>query len=294
MERIKKQELHEIFEKLRQGDKDRLNELYKKYNKLIYGIAFSILKNKEDSEDLVQIVFLKIFKIDKSKLPKKNESSWLYSLTKNETLNYLKKKTKDLNIDEIYNIAEEDKELNKIIDNDEYNKIISKLNEQEQEIVSLKILSKLSFKEISLLLNLPMGTVQWKYYTSLYTLRFLLGNISMVIIGILLYIKGNVENKKINESNIENGQNLVINETSEEQELSKNEISSSVENGTTITIDSIMQNETIEIQEPQQNNDNVNISIGLLGFTSFFLVFTLIIAIIGLKHKSRMHKKSTK
>ncbi len=291
MERIKKQELHEIFEKLRQGDKDRLNELYKKYNKLIYGIAFSILKNKEDSEDLVQIVFLKIFKIDKSKLPKKNESSWLYSLTKNETLNYLKKKTKDLNIDEIYNIAEEDKELNKIIDNDEYNKIISKLNEQEQEIVSLKILLKLSFKEISLLLNLPMGTVQWKYYTSLYTLRFLLGNISMVIIGILLYIKGNVENKKINESNIENGQNLVINETSEEQELSKNEISSSVENGTTITIDSIMQNETIEIQEPQQNNDNVNISIGLLGFTSFFLVFTLIIAIIGLKHKSRMHKK---
>ena len=140
---------------------------------------------------------MKIFQMDKNKLPTTNESTWLYSLTKNETLNYLRKKKQEVNLDEIYYITEEDKELNKIIDKDNYNRIIAKLNKQERDIVSLKILSNMSFKEISLLLNIPMGTVQWKYYTSLYTLRLLLGNISMVIIGILLFIKSNISNRKM-------------------------------------------------------------------------------------------------
>ena len=85
---MKKQDLHIIFQDLQQGDSKKLNNLYNEYNRLIYGIAFSISKNKEDSEDIVQIVFLKIFQMDKSKLPTNNEASWLYSLTKNETLNY--------------------------------------------------------------------------------------------------------------------------------------------------------------------------------------------------------------
>lgn len=49
---------------------------------MIYGIAFSILKNKEDSEDVVQIVFSKLYVLDKEKLPKEKEATWLYSVTK--------------------------------------------------------------------------------------------------------------------------------------------------------------------------------------------------------------------
>ena len=125
---MKKQDLHIIFQNLQHGDSNILNNLYNEYNRLIYGIAFSILKNKEDSEDIVQIVFMKIFQMDKTKLPTNNEASWLYSLTKNETLNYLRKKKQELNLDEIYYISEEDKELNKIIDNDSYNRLIAKLD----------------------------------------------------------------------------------------------------------------------------------------------------------------------
>ena len=197
MKSINKQDLHLIFQEIKQGNYNKLDDLYCKYNKLIYNIAFSILKNRENSEDIVQIVFMKIFQMDKNKLPTTNESTWLYSLTKNETLNYLRNKKQEVNLDEIYYITEEDKELSKLIDEDNYNRIIAKLNKQEREIISLKILSNMSFKEISLLLNMPMGTVQWKYYTSLYTLRLLLGNISMVIIGILLFIKSNISNRKM-------------------------------------------------------------------------------------------------
>ena len=294
MDKIKKQELHEIFQKAKQGEANALNELHEKYHKLFYSIAFSILKNKEDSEDVVQIVFLKIFQTDKDKLPTANEASWLYSLTKNETLNYLRKNN----------------ELNKIIDNDSYNRIITKLDKQAQEIVSLKILSNMSFREISLLLNMPMGTVQWKYYTSLYTLRLLLGNISMVIIGILIFVKANLSNKKM-EQNSENVENEAESGEGKNEQF-ENEINSSKENETDSTIssdnlldniaenvidntDAFTQNEIIEIEEAQENNyENTNYNIGILSFTGIFLVFTIIFTIIFVKHQQMTHKNVSK
>ena len=297
MYKLKKQELHLIFSEIRQGNTNKLNDLYENYNKLIYGIAFSILKNKEDSEDIVQIVFMKIFQIDKNKLPTSNEASWLYSLTKNETLNYLRKKKQEINLDEIYYISEEDKELNKIIDDDSYNRLITKLDKQSQEIVSLKILSNMSFREISLLLNMPMGTVQWKYYTSLYTLRLLLGNISMVIIGILLLVKGNLRNREIPESNINNDMSIDSEIEKEEIEQSESEASSSVENESVFSnsTDEILQNEIIEIEKSQEiNYENINSNIGILSFTGIFLFFTIIFTIIFVKHQQKAHKNVSK
>ena len=294
MNKLKKQELHILFQNIKQEKANKINELYEKCNRLVYSIAFSILKNKEDSEDIVQIVFMKISQIDKNNLPTVNEASWLYSLTKNETLNYLRKKKQEIDIDEIYYIAEEDKEINKIIDNDSYNKIIAKLDKQEQEIVSLKILSNLSFREISVILDIPIGTVQWKYYSSLYTLRLLLGNISMSIIGILLYIKGNIKNRTMQETNINNDISLDDDVEAEKTEQQESEITSSVENN----LDSLentdnIQNETIEVNRPQEN-ENINFNIGILSFTGIFLFFTIIFTIIFIKHQQKAHKNVSK
>lgn len=294
MKSINKQDLHLIFQEIKQGNYNKLDDLYCKYNKLIYNIVFSILKNRENSEDIVQIVFMKIFQMDKNKLPTTNESTWLYSLTKNETLNYLRKKKQEVNLDEIYYITEEDKELNKIIDENNYNRIIAKLNKQEREIISLKILSNMSFKEISSLLDMPMGTVQWKYYTSLYTLRLLLGNISMVIIGMLIYIKSNLSNRKMEQTNINNDIEIDNENISDNKEQSENQASSSIESNTNST-DDIFQNEIIEVQDPQEvNYKNTNINIGILSFTGIFLFFTIIFTIIFVKHQQKAHKNVSK
>ena len=306
MDRIQKQELHEIFQKAIQGEVNALNGLYEKYYRLVYSIAFSILKNKEDSEDVAQNVFAKIFQINTDKLPTANEASWLYSLTKNETLNYLRTKKENVNLDEIYYLTEEDKDLNKIIAHDSYNRIIAKLNKQEREIISLKILSNMSFKEIALLLNVPIGTVQWKYYTSLYTLRILLGNISMVIIGILIFLKANLSNKKI-EQNYE--------ETEEKEENRENETEANKdeyqenEAGSTITsdnsVDSIEENivdsnEVIDNIEGSVENEqestymNTNVNTIILSITGIFLVLSIIFSIIFVKHQQKARKNVSK
>ena len=86
MKKEEKAKLEQLFKEIKYGNKKKIEELYDKYNKIVYGIAFSILKNKEDSEDVVQIVFLKLYDIDNSKLPKEKAGTWLYTVAKNEAL----------------------------------------------------------------------------------------------------------------------------------------------------------------------------------------------------------------
>lgn len=199
MKKINEVELKELFNSIRNNDKLAFENLYKKCNKLVYSIAFSILKNKENSEDIVQIVFLKIYTLDKNKLPTNKELSWLYTLTKNETLNFLRSKKEEINIEDIYYITTENTELEDIMDKDKYNRLISSLTVEEQEIISLKILSNLSFKEISQLLKIPMGTVQWKYYKALHTLKILISNFTMFIVAIAVFVVNKVSIQRKNQ-----------------------------------------------------------------------------------------------
>ena len=63
MKSINKQELHKLFAELKTNkQEDVFNELYNKCGNLVYKIEFSILKHKENSEE---IVFLKIWEINK-------------------------------------------------------------------------------------------------------------------------------------------------------------------------------------------------------------------------------------
>ena len=167
MDRINENELKELFVEIKYNNKIAYDKLYNRYKQMVYGIAFSILKNRQDSEDVVQSVFTKIYEIDKSKLPTSKESSWLYTTTKNQAISFLRKKTNNVDLESIYEIEDSDTEINKLIDQDSYNRLISKLSEKEKEIISLKILSNLSFEEISKLVNKSVLIVKLKYYKTI-------------------------------------------------------------------------------------------------------------------------------
>lgn len=123
------------------------------------------------------------------KLPTINELSWLYTVTKNQTIEYIRKQRDCVDIDALYDIANQESEIDEIIDIDSYNKIIDSLEDKEKEIISLKIFANFTFKEIGQMLGMPTGTVQWKYYKSMHTLKILLGNLSLFAITSILYVK---------------------------------------------------------------------------------------------------------
>lgn len=306
MKSINKEELHEIFIEIANKNEDEFNKLYEKYKGLVYAISFSILKNKENCEDITQIVFAKIWNMNKENLPKANEASWLYSLTKNETLNFLRKERDAINIDDIYYISN-DKDLNDVTEKDSYNRIISKLSEKEQEIVSLKVLSGLSFKEIAGILNMPIGTVQWRYYKALHSLKILIANLSMFILTTAIFItnktvfknRKKLANEEVKEEQEEyrEEEDLTQKDNAASQESTKKENNELKENlefknemlGNNTTNNEIKEYETVE----QITNVNY-IDIGILSLSGIFLVTTIIFLIIFVKHQQNSKKNVSK
>lgn len=286
-EKINVKELKNLFAKIKNNNNTAFEELYSKYSKLIYKIAFSILKNKSDAEDITQIVFEKIYSMDKKNLPTKNETSWIYSVTKNETLNYFKSNRNNINLDDIYEIEDNNQEISKIIDQENYNRLISKLNDNEKEIISLKIISNFSFEEIGKILNMPTGTVKWRYYKAINTLKLLLSNLTMFIISFISSIYALKSTKKIispiQEENVI--ENIVI--AADENQKQQYEKSENTQQNSQEEI-----NTTI-IEETNENEVNYP-AIGLMGISTVFLMLTIIFSIIFAKYQLKLKKNLSK
>ena len=289
MGKIKEKELKELFIEIKNNNKIAFEKLYSKYNKTVYGIAFSILKNKPDSEDVVQTVFTKIYTLEKDKLPKDKIGSWLYSVTKNETLLLLRKKDNNVNLEDIYSIKHENNEIYKFISQDSYNRLINSLNPKEQEVVSLKLLSNLTFKEIGNLLGESTNTVKWRYYKAIHTLKITLSNLSMFIItfvfGIMILKNDKKELPVIKEdlNNINSNKNEIETENKENEKLEDSEIIQENEDFSENTI----------VEEQIMDTTNY-LSIGMFSVSAIFLILTIIFSIFLTKHQLNAKKKASK
>lgn len=292
MKKIDERELRELFIELKSNNKIAFEKLYIKYNKLVYGIAFSILKNKEASEDVVQSVFSKLYEMDKSKMPANKEASWLYTLTKNEAITFLRKKDNNIDLESIYNIEDKDNEINNIIDQVEFNRLIHGLNDKEKQIISLKILANLSFDEIGKLLGESTNTIKWRYYKSINTLKILLSNLGMFIITLAIGIKTLFKKKSSN-------QEVIHDNKTEQSTVNIRDDTTKTENQETLTDQTKFNesqnentnNEETIIQEQTASEPTNYYGIGILSISLIFLIITII---IFLKYQLKLRKKSSK
>ena len=297
---------------MRQTDLKAYEELYKKYYNLVHNIAFSVLKNYENAEDIAQNVFVKIGNLEQEKLPKNYEASWLYTVTKNECISFIRKNKETSSIENRIENENDKNEIEAVIQNSSYQNLLGSLEQEEKQIIFLKIEAGYSFKEIAKLLKMPMGTVQWKYYKSLHSLKLLIGNLSMFIIGTITCIlnkkqikkatinntekaeQGEKENvtqnnnmKEENQKNYDTEQDSIEN-NSKQEETSANKIAEN--NGQ----EEIKQGEQTIIGIELIENRIVPRDIILYGLTSMFLFFTIFFTIISIKNQQSRKEKTSK
>lgn len=75
---------------LKKGDADSFKELYNSYKDKVFNLAISYTQNPQDAEELVQDVFVEIFRsIDKFK-GDSNFSTWVYRITVNKSLDFIR------------------------------------------------------------------------------------------------------------------------------------------------------------------------------------------------------------
>jgi len=82
----------ELIQNVLNGNQRDFERLVEKYQSTVFRIAIGLLHNKEDAEEIVQDVFIKVYKSLSSFDAKAAFSTWLYRVTVNSSLNVLRKK----------------------------------------------------------------------------------------------------------------------------------------------------------------------------------------------------------
>jgi len=125
------------------------------------------LSDKDDINDVLQEVFVKVYTNINSFDANRKFSSWIYRIAHNELVNALKKREKkflpliDLDVFLPYNISKEN--FNKNNDGrdikNEVEEYLDKMTPKYKEVVILYYLEGLSYKEIADVLQIPVSTV---------------------------------------------------------------------------------------------------------------------------------------
>lgn len=263
---------------LHKWNKNRTEENYEKfYNSvepIINRIAFCYLKNSEDSNEITQEIFINIYNLDALKIPRVNEISWLYEMTKNVSINLIKSRFPNITTDEIFELIDERNEIEKIISNDKYQSLIYNLPFKEREIITLKEMGEFSFEEISNLLDMKIKMVKWYYYKSIKTLRLAVGNFAMFIITGLLFIKSHKKEHTNELSSEENNNYQNINSF---ENKTNDMLNTKIENNLTNTISTTESSTSEDINTPYFFEDT-SLSFGIASIV--FLIATIVFGIL--------------
>ncbi|TKS57637.1 RNA polymerase sigma factor [Mesohalobacter halotolerans] len=145
-------------------------ELVDIYKERLYWHIRYMLKNHEDTDDVLQNVFIKIYKNIHKFKGDSRLYSWMYRIAKNESLTFLKKRSKILKISNeelqthIVNNLESDVyfEGNQI--QLQLQKAISTLPEKQREVFQLRYFEEMKYKDMAELLDTSESALKSNYH----------------------------------------------------------------------------------------------------------------------------------
>ena len=164
----------EYVNKALEGDQKAYQKLTEKYRRPLEYHVRKMVKETEQVEDLVQEAFIKAFKNLESYNSSYAFSTWLYRITTNHTIDYLrKKKLKTTSIDKpiktregemSFELPDQQASTDRAIIRKQRKKIIThaieNLPKKYRQVIEMRHIEELSYQEIADELDLPLGTVK--------------------------------------------------------------------------------------------------------------------------------------
>jgi len=172
----------ELIEQLQQGDLEALGLLYDRYQHMVFRTALAITGDHEAAGDLLQDVFLRLYRFADHIDLQRPLSPWLYRMTANLAYTWIKRDRRwwrpledlaDWLSGSSRNMPYE--EVEKKDDWDRVEQAIANLPLAQRVVVVLYYLNDLSLQEIAEILDVPVGTVKSRLHYSRLALKKSLG-----------------------------------------------------------------------------------------------------------------------
>ena len=178
----------ELMTAIKNGNQSAFSELYERFNQRLYYYFFRMLGNdKEMANDFLQDIFLKIINKPELFKPENKFTSWIFTVAHNMCKNEYRHR-------EVRKIISNDENPDQFLtDENSYEETLKKeqlitqlfteieyMEEDQKAILLLKYKENFSLKEISEILELPLGTIKSRLYYARVELTKKLANKSLL------------------------------------------------------------------------------------------------------------------
>ncbi|MGW8428722.1 RNA polymerase sigma factor SigW [Peribacillus simplex] len=181
MDALIKERINQVLK----GDHNAFGEIVEIYKDKVFQICFRMLGNRQEAEDLAQEAFVRAYVNIRSFNIQMKFSTWLYRIATNLCIDRLRKKKPDYYLDaevagteglNMYSqiasdMAKPEEEVESLELQETIQVEIMKLPEKYRSVIVLKYIEELSLKEISDILDLPVGTVKTRIHRGREALR---------------------------------------------------------------------------------------------------------------------------
>ncbi|MGC8651413.1 MAG: RNA polymerase sigma factor [Minisyncoccia bacterium] len=174
---------NDLIKQYLKGEEKALEVLIQRYLKLIYSFIYHYIRNETEAEDLTQEVFIKVWRNIKRFDPQKKFSTWILTIAKNTTFDFLRKKKpllfSDLDEKAFNNLIENLPDLRQTPDEvfaskekvNSMDSVLQILSPKEKTIFTLHFEKQLSFREIAESLGESINTVKSRYRRTIVSLK---------------------------------------------------------------------------------------------------------------------------
>lgn len=162
-----------LIEKAKNGDVESFELLINVYQKKAFNIAYRMLGNLEDANDVTQEALVKVYRSIHNFKGNSSFSTWLYSIVNNACIDFIRKNRKVnlLYIDKEYGetnykieIGDEINTPESLFEKNEIKQMvhdaINQLNYEQRNIIILRDIQGFSYQEIAEMINVSLGTVK--------------------------------------------------------------------------------------------------------------------------------------
>lgn len=171
---------HQLVEAFLDGDQSAFNIIVDRYRRIVYAVAYRIIHNHEEADDIAQETFIKAYEKLHTFRGEASLKTWLLRITNNLSINLIHSgrisKDSGGELDENMKISEDDL-LSGMLENEQktaLKRAITKLPPKQQQTLLLRTYQQLSCKEVANIMNCSVGTVKANVFNGLKRLKSLL------------------------------------------------------------------------------------------------------------------------
>ncbi len=175
----------ELISRCQQGDQEALREIFERHHQKVYRVAYGVLRQREEALDIVQEVFIKLFRSIKNFRGKSRFSTYLYRMAVNTAIDHVRKAGKShvssLDQEEGIQPAEEPERrpdrifLYKEMEG-KVNEALNELPADQRTAIVLREVEGLSYQEIAETMKSSIGTVMSRLHYGRKRMQELLRN----------------------------------------------------------------------------------------------------------------------